>query len=228
MTGDKSSALYAEGSAVSNESTGKITVAKDGSGIYVKALTTAPVALGSGTNYGEINIGEASVGIRAEDATIINETTGKILSTAKSATGMSQSGGSQNIVNKGTITLTGDKSTALHSEGITIAGHKVINTGDITVGDSSNELSPSVGIYSANGTTSTVESSGKVVVGNKSTAIYAGNIDLIGNSETTAGNGGIGLYSKEGTVNISANSKITVWKYIRKWKRRSRRIFSWK
>jgi len=210
LTGDKSSALYAEGSTVSNESTGKITVAKDGSGIYVKALTTAPVALGSGTNYGEINIGEASVGIRAEDATIINETTGKILSTAKSATGMSQSGGSQNIVNKGTITLTGDKSTALHSEGITTAGHKVINTGDITVGDSSNELSPSVGIYSANGTTSTVESSGKVVVGNKSTAIYAGNIDLIGNSETTAGNGGIGLYSKEGTVNISANSKITV------------------
>ena len=210
LTGDKSSALYAEGSTVSNESTGKITVAKDGSGIYVKALTTAPVALGSGTNYGEINIGEASVGIRAEDATIINETTGKILSTAKSATGMSQSGGSQNIVNKGTITLTGDKSTALHSEGITTAGHKVINTGDITVGDSSNELSPSVGIYSANGTTSTVESSGKVVAGNKSTAIYAGNIDLIGNSETTTGNGGIALYSKEGRVNISANSKITV------------------
>ena len=210
LTGDKSSALYAEGSTVSNESTGKITVAKDGSGIYVKALTTAPVALGSGTNYGEINIGEASVGIRAEDATIINETTGKILSTAKSATGMSQSGGSQNIVNKGTITLTGDKSTALHSEGITTAGHKVVNTGDITVGDSSNELSPSVGIYSANGTTSTVESSGKVVAGNKSTAIYAGNIDLIGNSETTTGNGGIALYSKEGTVNISTNSKITV------------------
>ena len=210
LTGDNSSALYAEGSIVSNENTGKITVAKDGSGIYVKALTTAPVALGSGTNYGEINIGEASVGIRAEDATIINETTGKILSTAKSATGMSQSGGSQNIVNKGTITLTGDKSTALHSEGITTAGHKVINTGDITVGDSSNELSPSVGIYSANGTTSTVESSGKVVVGNKSTAIYAGNIDLIGNSETTTGNGGIALYSKEGRVNISANSKITV------------------
>ena len=210
LTGDKSSALYAEGSTVSNESTGKITVAKDGSGIYVKALTTAPVALGSGTNYGEINIGEASVGIRAEDATIINETTGKITSTAEKATGMSQSGGSQDITNKGIITLTGDKSTALHSEGITTAGHKVINTGDITVGDSSNELSPSVGIYSANGTTSTVESSGKVVVGNKSTAIYAGNIDLIGNSETTAGNGGIGLYSKEGTVNISANSKITV------------------
>ena len=210
LTGDNSSALYAEGSIVSNENTGKITVAKDGSGIYVKALTTAPITAGSGTNYGEITIGKASVGMRAEDATIINETSGKILSTAEKATGMSQSGGSQNIVNKGTITLTGDKSTALHSEGITTAGHKVINTGDITVGDSSNELSPSVGIYSSNGTTSTVESSGKVVAGNKSTAIYAGNVNLVGSSETTTGNGGIGVYSKEGTVNISANSKITV------------------
>ena len=210
LTGDGSSALYAEGSTVSNESTGKITIGKEGSGIYVKSITTAPVAAASGTNYGEITIGEASVGMRAEDATIINETTGKITSTAEKATGMSQSGGSQDITNKGIITLTGDKSTALHSEGITTAGHKVVNTGDITVGDSSNELSPSVGIYSANGTTSTVESSGKVVAGNKSTAIYAGNIDLIGNSETTTGNGGIALYSKEGRVNISANSKITV------------------
>ena len=210
LTGDGSSALYAEGSTVSNEGTGKITVGKEGSGIYVKSITTAPVAAASGTNYGEITIGEASVGMRAEDATIINETTGKITSTAEKATGMSQSGGSQDITNKGIITLTGDKSTALHSEGITTAGHKVINTGDITVGDSSNELTPSVGLYSANGTNSTVESSGKVIAGNKSTAIYAGNVNLTGNSETKAGDGGIGVYSREGNVNISANSEITV------------------
>ena len=210
LTGDNSSALYAEGSTLSNESTGKITIGKDGSGIYVKSITTAPAASASGTNYGEITIGEASVGMRAEDAAIINETNGKILSTAEKATGMSQSGGSQDITNKGVITLTGDKSTALHSEGITTANHKVINTGDITVGDSSNELTPSVGIYSANGTNSTVESSGKVIAGIKSTGIYAGNVNLTGTSETEAGNGGIAVYSKEGTVNISANSKITV------------------
>ena len=209
LTGDGSSALYAEGSTVSNEGNGKITVGKAGSGIYVKE-TTPPVGTASGTNYGEINIDEASVGMRAENATIVNENSGKILSTAEKATGMSQSGGSQDITNKGIITLTGDKSTALHSEGITTAGHKVINTGDITVGDSSNELTPSVGIYSANGTNSTVESSGKVIAGNKSTAIYAGNVNLIGNSETKAGDGGIGVYSREGNVNISANSEITV------------------
>ena len=210
LTGDNSSALYAEGSTVSNESTGKITIGKDGSGIYVKSITTPPAVSASGTNYGEITIGEASVGMRAEDATIVNETNGKILSTAEKATGMSQSGGSQDITNKGIITLTGDKSIGLHSEAMTNANHKVINTGTITVGDSSDILNPSIGIYSANGTNGTVESSGKVIAGNKSTGIYAGNINLIGNSETEAGNGGIAVYSKEGTVNISANSKIKV------------------
>ena len=210
LTGDNSSALYAEGSTVSNESTGKITVGKDGSGIYVKSITTPPAASASGTNYGEITIGEASVGMRAEDAAIINETNGKITSTAEKTTGMSQSGGSQDITNKGVITLTGDKSIGLHSEAMTNANHKVINTGTITVGDSSDILNPSIGIYSANGTNSTVESSGKVIAGNKSTGIYAENVNLVGTSETEAGNGGIAVYSKEGTVNISANSKIKV------------------
>ncbi|WP_420920267.1 autotransporter-associated N-terminal domain-containing protein, partial [Fusobacterium polymorphum] len=209
LTGDNSSGIYAKSGSVVNQATGKITVGKDGSGIYVMATGIPPVPA-VGTNLGEITIGQGSVGMRAENSTITNGATGKITSSGISATGMSQSGGSQDITNNGTITLTGDKSTALHSEGITTANHKVINTGNITVGDSSNELTPSVGIFSANGTNSTVESSGKIIAGIKSTAIYAGNINLTGNSETTAGAGGIALYSKEGTVNISAGSKITV------------------
>ena len=209
LTGDNSSGIYAKSGSVVNQATGKITVGKDGSGIYVMATGIPPVPA-VGTNLGEIEIGQGSVGMRAENSTITNGATGKITSSGISATGMSQSGGSQDITNNGTITLTGDKSTALHSEGITTANHKVINTGNITVGDSSNELTPSVGIFSANGTNSTVESSGKIIAGIKSTAIYAGNINLTGNSETTAGAGGIALYSKEGTVNISSGSKITV------------------
>ena len=201
LTGDGSSALYGKaGSDLINS--GKITIGKNGSGIYSINST--------GKNNGEITIGEGSVGMRAENAIIENETTGKITSTGTSVLGMSQSGGTQNIINKGAITLTGDKSIALHSEGINSPNHKVINTGNITVGDSSNILSPSIGIYSANATNSTVENSGKVVAGTKSTAIYAGNVDLTGTSETTAGDGGIGVYSKEGTVKISENSKITV------------------
>ncbi|QYR54081.1 autotransporter-associated N-terminal domain-containing protein [Fusobacterium hwasookii] len=209
LTGDNSSGIYAKSGSVANQAGGKITVGKDGSGIYVMAIGTPPVP-GVGTNLGEITIGEGSVGMRAENSTITNGVGAKITSSGISATGMSQSGGSQDITNNGTITLTGDKSTALHSEGITTASHKVINTGDITVGDSSNELTPSVGIYSANGTNSTVESSGKIIAGIKSTGIYAGNVNLTGNSETTAGDAGIAVYSKEGNVNISSGSKITV------------------
>ena len=209
LTGDNSSGIYAKSGSVANQAGGKITVGKDGSGIYVMAIGTPPVP-GVGTNLGEITIGEGSVGMRAENSTITNGVGAKIISSGISATGMSQSGGSQDITNNGTITLTGDKSTALHSEGITTANHKVINTGDITVGDSSNELTPSVGIYSANGTNSTVESSGKIIAGIKSTGIYAGNVNLTGNSETTAGDAGIAVYSKEGNVNISSGSKITV------------------
>ncbi|CAN2326012.1 Autotransporter domain-containing protein [Fusobacterium sp. oral taxon C10] len=201
LTGDESSALYGKaGSFLINS--GKITIGKSGSGIYSIDST--------GKNNGEITIGQGSVGMRAEDAIIENGVAGKILSTGLNTLGMSQSGGTQNITNKGAITLIGDKSIALHSEGITSPNHKVINIGNITVGDSSNILSPSIGIYSANGVNSTVENSGKVVAGTKSTAIYAGNIDLTGTSETTAGNGGIGVYSKIGNVNISENSKITV------------------
>ncbi|QYR61301.1 autotransporter-associated N-terminal domain-containing protein [Fusobacterium polymorphum] len=209
LTGDNSSGIYAKSGSVANQAGGKITVGKDGSGIYVMAIGIPPVP-GVGANLGEITIGEGSVGMRAENSTITNGVGAKITSSGISATGMSQSGGSQDITNNGTITLTGDKSTALHSEGITTANHKVINTGDITVGDSSNELTPSVGIYSANGTNSTVESSGKIIAGIKSTGIYAGNVNLIGNSETTAGDAGIAVYSKEGSVNISSGSKITV------------------
>ena len=200
LTGDKSIALYGNGSRVSSGSTAKITIGKNGSGIYVLGA--------NGINAGELTIGEASVGMRVENGLIQNESSGIIKSIASNAIGMSQSRGIQNIKNNGKISLTGDKSIALHSEGITVANHKIINNGNIIMGDSSDSKNPSIGIYSANGINSTVESRGKINVGNKSTGIYAGNINLTGSSETISGNGGITIYSKEGVVNISENSKI--------------------
>jgi len=144
--------------------------------------------------------------------------TGKITSSGISATGMSQSGGSQDITNNGTITLTGDKSTALHSEGITTANHKVINTGDITVGDSSNELTPSVGIYSANGTNSTVESSGNV--GQIGIAMRKGAILTNNGTIHIDATKGYGLFlagaivKNYGTANITTGSGATPIKEV--------------
>ena len=212
LTGD-----YAKSGSVVNQATGKITVGKDGSGIYVMATGTPPVPA-TGTNLGEIEIGQGSVGMCAENSTITNGATGKITSSGISATGMSQSVGSQDITNNGTITLTGDKSTALHSEGITTANHKVINTGDITVGDSSNELTPSVGIYSANGTNSTVESSGNV--GQIGIAMRKGAILTNNGTIHIDATKGYGLFlagaivKNYGTANITTGSGATPIKEV--------------
>ena len=55
--------------------------------------------------------------MRAENGRIKNYSTGKISSTAEKATGMSQSG-NENLENEGTITLTGNQSVGMHSEGV--------------------------------------------------------------------------------------------------------------
>ena len=203
LMGNGSSALYSKGSGTINGAPGKITIGANGSGIYV-------VNAGStGSNYGEITIGAGSVGMRAENGRIKNYSTGKISSTAEKATGMSQSG-NENLENEGTITLTGNQSVGMHSEGVTAAGHQMINRGIVTVGHSATATSPSIGMYAANTDKTTIINNGKVIAGNKSTGIYGGNVTLNNNSETSAGNGGIGVYSKGGTVDIKENAKISV------------------
>ena len=203
LMGNGSSALYGKGSGTINGAPGKITIGANGSGIYV-------VNAGStGSNYGEITIGAGSVGMRAENGRIKNYSTGKISSTAEKATGMSQSG-NENLENEGTITLTGNQSVGMHSEGVTAAGHQMINKGIVTVGHSATATSPSIGMYAANTDKTTIINNGKVIAGNKSTGIYGGNVTLNNNSETSAGNGGIGVYSKGGTVDIKENAKISV------------------
>ena len=203
LMGNGSSALYSKGSGTINGAPGKITIGANGSGIYV-------VNAGStGSNYGEITIGAGSVGMRAENGRIKNYSTGKISSTAEKATGMSQSG-NENLENEGTITLIGNQSVGMHSEGVTAAGHQMINKGIVTVGHSATATSPSIGMYAANTDKTTIINNGKVIAGNKSTGIYGGNVTLNNNSETSAGNGGIGVYSKGGTVDIKENAKISV------------------
>ena len=203
LMGDRSSALYSKSGATVNGAPGKITIGTNGSGIYV-------VNAGStGSNYGEITIGAGSVGMRAENGRIKNNSTGKISSTAEKATGMSQSG-NENLENEGTITLTGNQSVGMHSEGVTAAGHQMINKGIVTVGHSATATSPSIGMYAGNTDKTTIVNNGKVIAGNKSTGIYGGNVTLNNNSETSAGNGGIGVYSKGGTVDIKENAKISV------------------
>ena len=213
LMGDQSSALYGKnGSDLINS--GKITIGKNGSGIYGVDS--------KGINYGEITIGEKSVGMRAENNVVTNRATGKIISTGAKAIGMSQSGGDGDIVNEGKITLTGDQSIGMHSENAVntfLPVHQVRNEGEITVGDSSSAASPSIGMYSANNLDSYIVNEGKVKAGAKSIGIYGGNVRLGGvpsgvASETSAGDGGIGVYSDRGKVEIEEDAKVSVGKSL--------------
>ncbi|WP_022820374.1 autotransporter-associated N-terminal domain-containing protein, partial [Fusobacterium russii] len=225
FTGDKSSAIYAKNSTlVRNEEAGKIKIGDNGSGIYV--IDTL------GKNNGDIEIGTNSVGMRSEGKySIVNEDKGKIHSTSEKAVGMSQNGGTQNLENNGEITLTGDKSIAMNMHLLDDKTHIVINRGTVTVGNSSSSATPSIGIYLSKddkdkngnpitGLSSTIINKGKVTAGKESIAIYGTNISLGLNgtksSETLAGDGGIAVYSSEGTVRIEEKAKVKVGKTLGK------------
>ncbi|MCF0162052.1 MAG: autotransporter-associated N-terminal domain-containing protein [Fusobacterium necrophorum] len=205
LTGDGSSALYgaktASSTSITNEPNGKIEIGKNGSGIYVVENT--------GVNKGNIKVGENSLAMRTEGGTLENQTGATIESSSSKAVGMSQKAGG-NIENAGTISLTGDQSIGMHSENVTIAGHIMKNSGSITIGDSSNPANPSLGIFSANGINSTIVNDGKVVAGKQSIGIYGGNVNSGAISEISAGEGGIGIYSKEGEVTIENGVKLSI------------------
>lgn len=219
LTGNKSSALYGENTNITNSNTGNITVGTNGSGMYIKNNTAATF---NGNNSGAITLGAGSVGMRGEgEVALVNTATGNISSTGLGALGMSQSGGTRNLENAGTITLTGDKSIGMHSESITTSGHQVKNTGTITLGDSADSANPSVGIYSANGTNSAIinDTGGKIIGGARTVGIYGKNVGLSGigsgtASELSVGDGAIGIYSDEGIVQIYDGAKISVGKSL--------------
>ncbi|WP_261665751.1 autotransporter-associated N-terminal domain-containing protein, partial [Fusobacterium necrophorum] len=203
LTGKSSTALYGTSTPLTNETTGNIEIGENGSGLY--AVST------SAKNKGTIKVGANSMAMRTDGGTLENILNAKISSSGAKALGMSQNAGG-NIENDGEITLIGDQSIGMHSENATGVNHKIRNGGTVTVGDSVSAANPSIGIYSANGTNSTIYNTGKVKAGDRSIAIYGGNIDLDGTlpSETSAGAGGIAVYSKEGSVTIDDNAKLSV------------------
>ncbi|KDE60856.1 hypothetical protein FUSO3_11760, partial [Fusobacterium necrophorum BL] len=212
LIGDNSSAMYATkdtitnvSTSLKNKNTGNIEVGKNGSAMY---------AIGSNAeNEGMMTVGSGSVGMRTEGGILQNKLSGSISSTGVKVLGMSQSTGG-NITNEGVITLTGDQSIGMQSEKATISGHEIKNTGSITVGDSSSATTPSIGIYSANDINSKIINSKKVIAGNKSIGIYGKEIELGANSETSAGDAGIAVYSNKGLVTIQNVAKLKIGKSL--------------
>lgn len=96
--------------------------------------------------------------------------------------------------------------------GIVSDGADVVNsnTGEITLGKATLQENANVGIYAK--TKNTITNDGKITVGNNAIGIYGYNINN-NTGSIKAGDNGVAIYTQgDGTVNLNANSKITVGK----------------
>ena len=195
LLGAKSLGIYSKGDK-KVENFGNIEVGEKSTAIYAENISDIV------RNTANIKLGTNSTGISVTNAKLNN--TGNIESRGVNSIkniGI-YSSGNKGLTNSGNITLLGNQSTGIYSE-----GSNIINTGKISVGNSADAKNPSIGIYSKNGK---IENSGEISTGNKSVGLYGTDVDLKANTKVTSGDEGTGIYSTGGTVNLENNSQITV------------------
>jgi len=195
LLGGKSLGIYSKGDR-KLENSGNIEVGEKSTAIYAENISDIV------RNTANIKLGTNSTGISVRNTKLNN--TGNIESGGVNSIkniGI-YSSGNKGLINSGNITLLGNQSTGIYSE-----GSNIINTGKISVGNSADSKNPSIGIYSKNGK---IENSGEISTGNKSVGLYGTDVDLKANTKVTSGDEGTGIYSTGGTVNLENNSQITV------------------
>ena len=201
--GDNSAVLYAKNNA-KVENIGNITVGKDSVGLYGEIVNDV-------LNTGNITIGENSKGIYLKEAILTSDlNTGKILSTSDLAIGIysEYSGTTPTLIKTSNeIDLSGDKSIGLYVTGS--GAQNAENSNTIKIGDSTDENSPSIGIYS-NSANNNITNDGTITVGKNSLAIYSTDGNILNNGTLNIGENGVGIYSDGGNVNISNTSNINI------------------
>ena len=205
--GDSSAGMYLTGGARGrNENT--ISVNNNSVGIYAEGAGSYIV-----NNNGTVNIGKESTGLFLKDGVKVENTgTSEIKSIAQKAVGIYSENSTAspvavtNAVNN-KIELNGDQSIGIYTTGI----NNITNGGIITIGNSTSQTQPGVGIYADNAGSS-INNSGTVNTGDNSIGIYNlnGSVTNLAGGTITAGNGGTGIYSDGGVITLSTGSSIAV------------------
>ena len=202
LSGDKSVGMYAKYGVIKNEATGVMNMGTNSTALY-------GVGDSELTNDGIINLGSGSTGLYSESTATPSaemKNTGTIKSTQAKAIGMTYNGNGTGtttdtrVTNSGTVDLSGDQSVGIYGMG---QNYQILNSGKVTIGDSANLSSPSVGIFTDVSTIS-IKNTGAVKAGNNSIGIYGYNSENAG--DITVGNAGIGIYSKGGDVNLTGGT----------------------
>ena len=144
-------------------------------------------------------------GIVAKNANFTNNS--KISLSGKESVGIySNADATKNVVNNGELTLSGKKTLGVFLRG----GQTFENKANINIADSANSLEPTIGIYTAEGTSNIKHTSGTIDVGEKSIGIYSktpSNVEMNG-GKIHVKDQAIGIYKEDGTVVVKGELDI--------------------
>ena len=217
LSGANSAGVYAKNAIINNINA--ITVGNSSSGIY--GLNNTEIS-----NTGSITTGGSSTGIYYSDVekdnagniTTVNNTTtglkndGTITLNGDDSVGLTYEPG--NITgavtfensSTGSITSTGDKNVGMFAKlaqnGVS---YNTVNNGNITLGNSASLSNPNVAMYTNATSTGTnpLQNTGNITVGDYSVGMYGYEENSSGNVKVE--NGAIGLYSKNGNVDVAGS-----------------------
>ena len=205
LTGDKSVAIYGSNGKIVNA--GDIKVGDKGVAIFGDNAGYGDSDI---SNTGTITIGSKATGIYAKNYTTKDvKNNGTITINGSKSSGMAFAPGSLTgtttvFENVGTIEdkNSGPNNTGMFAKKATSGAYDTINSGTITLGDSSSLGTPSVGMYTNTTVTGTnpLKNIGTIKVGKNGIGLYGYEETTTGN--VTVGDSGIALYSQGGDVNI--------------------------
>ncbi|WP_339126743.1 autotransporter-associated N-terminal domain-containing protein [Fusobacterium nucleatum] len=206
VLGKEGIGVYAENSLVNLNSNYGIEVKDKGTGVYVdkdseiitpgRTVELKYTGSNTGTGVGLFYEGKTA-------AIMTNGTNVKLIDTVGTTGGLvglyTNNGGI--LTNNGNIS--GDK-----GYGIITDGTEINNAGNITFNNPVTSKNASVGIYTKSSDKITNSLIGKIKLGKNSVGIYGKAVENSG--EIEVGNGGTGIYSGGGNVNLNSTGKINV------------------
>ena len=209
-TGVNGKGIYAQNSDITLTGNYIIETPEKGIGIFASKNTNVTGTLEYKYNGSTTGTGMGIIYDQLGVASHTNNANVKLTNTTNTTGGMigvyTTAGTGNTLTNNGDIT---GSSTALEF-GIVSDGADIINKGNITLGNAVLQENANVGIYAK--TKNTITNDGKITVGDNAIGIYGYNINN-NTGSIKAGDNGVAIYTQgDGTVNLNANSKITVGK----------------
>ena len=197
-------------------------VADGYTGAYIEGNSTL-------TGVKTIKLGQDSTGLFLKDANFVSNAE-SITGTKDKARGILAT--NSNLTNNSKIFLSGAESIGIYSNAnntksvvnngeLTIAGKKTLgvflkgsqsleNKASINIADSANSLEPTIGIYTAEGSSNIKHTSGTIDVGQKSIGIYSttnSNVEMNG-GKIHVKDQGVGIYKQNGKATIKGELDI--------------------